>query len=249
MKQLIKNNLKYLIFLAIFGLIGGYFTAVYTIQSLGQEMIDEALAELGSIEILIIIVTLQSLGYALVLGVIGKILANKIGLWRKLSFDKKGNVELVILTVLGGAAFILLDYLFFSSFSEVVKNSYAVKPTVEYVMASITYGAVIEEVMLRLFFMSFIALIVQKISKRDAMNDRILIVSNVISALLFAAAHLPATIMTIGITPMILIRCFVMNGAFGLMFGRLYRKYGIHYAMLAHGGVHIFSKLIWILFI
>ena len=249
MKELIKNNLKYLIFLAIFGLVGGYFTAIYTVQSLGQDVIDEAIAEVGSIDVLIIITTLQSLGYALILGVVGKLLANKIGLWRKFEFDKKRNVELILVTILGGAAFILLDCLFFSNFSEVIKNSYEVKPTVEYIIASITYGAVIEEVMLRLFFMSLIAVIIKKISKNDAINDKILVAANIISAVLFAAGHLPATIMTIGITPMILIRCFVMNGTFGLMFGRLYRKYGIHYAMLAHGGVHIVSKLIWILFI
>ena len=249
MKELIKNNLKYLIFLAIFGLVGGYFTAIYTVETLGQDMIDEAIAEVGSIDVLIIITTLQSLCYALILGVVGKLLAKKIGLWRKFEFDKKGNVELILVTILGGAAFILLDCLFFSNFSEVIKNSYAVKPTVEYIIASVTYGAVIEEVMLRLFFMSLISVIIQKISKKDAINDKILVVANIIAAILFAAGHLPATIMTIGITPMILIRCFVMNGAFGMMFGRLYRKYGIHYAMLAHGGVHIVSKLIWILFV
>ena len=249
MKELIKNNLKYILFLVIFGLVGGYFTAVYTVQSLSQEMIEEALAEIGNIDFLIVIITLQSIGYAVGLGIVGKIIAKKIGLWRKVIFDKKGNVELILVTILGGAAFILLDCLFFSNFSEVIKNSYAVKPTIEYIIASITYGAVIEEVMLRLFFMSLIAWIIQKISKKDAVNDKIIIISNILAAILFAAGHLPATIMTIGITPMILIRCFVMNGAFGLMFGRLYRKYGIHYAILAHGGVHIVSKLIWILFI
>lgn len=248
-KELIKNNLKYLIFLAIFGIIGGYFTALYTVQSLSQDMIDEAIAEVGSLDVLIIITTLQSLGYALILGVIGKILAKKIGLWRKVIFAKNGNIELAIVILLGGAAFILLDCLFFSHFSEIIKNSYTVKPTIEYIIASVTYGAVVEEVMLRLFFMSLISWIIQKISKNEAMNERILIIANIVSAFLFAAVHLPATIMTIGITPMILIRCFVMNGAFGLMFGRLYRKYGIHYAMIAHGGVHIVSKLIWILFI
>ena len=40
-----------------------------------------------------------------------------------------------------------------------------------------------------------------------------------------------------------------MNGGFGLVFGRLYRKQGIEYAMLAHAGVHIVSKLIWLIFI
>ena len=249
MKELIKNNLKYLIFLAIFGLVGGYFTAVYTIQTLSQDIIEEALAEIGSLDLLIVIITLQSLGYALILGIIGKILAKKIGLWRKFEFDKKGNVELILVTILGGAAFILIDCLFFSNFSDVIKNSYTVKPTIEYIIASITYGAVVEEVMLRLFLMSFIALIIQKVRKNEVINDKTIIIANVISALLFAAGHLPATIMTIGITPMIIIRCFVMNGAFGLLFGRLYRKFGIHYSMLAHFGVHIVSKLIWILFI
>ena len=249
MKELIKGNLKYIIFLAICGLIGGYFTGIYTVQSLPEQLINEALSEIGSIEILYIVTAIQGLFYAVALGIIGKIISQKIGLWRKFEFDKKGNVELVIVTILGGAAFILLDCLFFSNFSEVIKNSYAVKPTVEYIIASITYGAVIEEVMLRLFFMSLIAVIIQKISKNDAINDKILVAANIISAVLFAAGHLPATIMTIGITPMILIRCFVMNGTFGLMFGRLYRKYGILYAMLAHGGLHIVSKLIWILFI
>lgn len=249
MKELIKNNLKYLIFLAIFGLVGGYFTAIYTVQSLAQDMIDEAIAEVGSLDMLITITILQSLGYTLILGVIGKILAKKIGLWRKVKLVKKGSIELILVATLGGATFILLDYLFFSNFSEVIKNSYAVKPTVEYIIASITYGAVIEEVMLRLFFMSLIAVIIQKIRKIDEMNDQILVVANIIAALLFAAGHLPGTIMTIGITPMIIVRCFVMNGSFGLIFGRLYRKYGIHCAMIAHGGVHIVSKLIWILFI
>ncbi len=249
MREVIKNNVKFLIFLAIFGLVGGYFTALYSVDTLSKEMLEEAISQVGSIDTLIIITTLQSLGYALVLGIIGKILAKKIGLWRDVTFNKKGNIELVLVTIVGGTAFILLDTLIFGSFSEVIKDSYAIKPTFEYIIASVTYGAVIEEVMLRLFFMSFIAFIIQKLAKKDSMNDMILIIANIIAAILFAAAHLPTTVVTIGIAPMILIRCFVMNGGFGLLFGRLYRKYGIHYAMLAHGGIHIVSKLIWILFI
>ena len=172
MKELIKSNLKYIIFLVIFGVIGGYFTAIYSIQILGQDMIDEALAEVGSIDMLIIITILQSLGYSLILGIIGKVLAKKIGVWRKVTFEKKGNIELILVTVLGGAAFILIDCLFFSNFSDVIKNSYAVKPTAEYIIASVTYGAVIEEVMLRLFFMSLIAWIIKKISKKKEAAKR-----------------------------------------------------------------------------
>ena len=249
MKDLIKNNWKYVLFLLIFGLIGGYFTTVYSVQSISQDVLDQALAEAGSIDLIIIVGTIQSVLYAVVLGIIGKMVAEKIGLWRKVAFNKKANIELLLVTFIGGAAFILLDYFWLADYSEAIRTSYLSKPTVEYVMASVTYGAVIEEVMLRLFLMSLSAIVLKKVLKKDTINDNILVISNVIAALLFAAGHLPATSIMIGLTPMIIFRCFLLNGGFGLIFGRFYRRYGIHYAMLAHCGVHVVSKLIWILFI
>ena len=57
------------------------------------------------------------------------------------------------------------------------------------------------------------------------------------------------TFLTIGSTPVIILRCFLLNGGLGMAFGWLYRKYGLQYAMLAHGGCHMISKLIWILFL
>ena len=106
---MIKNNLKFIIFLIIFGLVGGYFTALYTIDSLDQAVIDEALAQIGSIEALIAITTVQSLIYAVILGLIGKIIAEKIGLWRKISFESKPLIYTVVASLIGGMIFILLD--------------------------------------------------------------------------------------------------------------------------------------------
>ena len=249
MKEMIKSNLKYIIFLAICGLVGGYFTGIYTVQSLSAELLNEALAEIGSVEILYVVTAMQGLGYAVILGLIGKILAKKIGLWQKIEFSNKAIVEIFLVAILGGIVFIMADHLVFNNFSSAVKDSYSAKPTIEYLIASIVYGGVVEEVMLRLFWMSLVASLIQKIAKKEVMNDKILIFANVIAALLFAAGHLPATAIMIGITPMIVFRCFLLNGGFGLMFGHLYRKHGIHCAMLGHAGVHIVSKLIWILFI
>ncbi len=45
------------------------------------------------------------------------------------------------------------------------------------------------------------------------------------------------------------VRCFVLNGGLGLVFGRIYRKYGIQYVMIGHAGAHIISKIIWLLLI
>jgi membrane protease YdiL (CAAX protease family) len=105
--------------------------------------------------------------------------------------------------------------------------------------------------MLRLFWMSLVAFVLWKLFDRK--NERpstwVMTVANIIAALLFAAGHLPATAAMIGLSPIIVFRCFLLNGGIGLMFGRLYRKYGLRYSMIAHGGCHIVSKLIWIMFI
>ena len=105
----------------------------------------------------------------------------------------------------------------------------AAKPTADYLLATVTYGAVIEEVMLRLFTMSLIAFLLHKVfeKKKEFPSTAILVVANVIAAVLFAAGHLPATVILIGNSPLILLRCFLLNGGFGLLFGWLYRKYGL----------------------
>ncbi len=249
MVKFVKNNLAFILFLSVFGLVGGYFTGLYTIESLSTEMLEEIVNQVGSVEILTLITTIQSLLYAVALGFIGRFFAKKIGLWRSLSFEFKPLVSVILVSLIGGAIFTLGDYHLFGNFIDVVKDSYLVKPTFNYIIASITYGGVVEEVMLRLFFMSLIAFLLHKLSRKQEVSDSQLVIANVISAILFAAGHIPATLAMVELTPIVLARCFLMNGGFGLAFGRLYRKYGIQYAMLAHAGVHIVSKLIWILFI
>ena len=103
---------------------------------------------------------------------------------------------------------------------------------------------------MRLFLMSLITFLVWKIfhKKRETVPTGVLIAANVAAALLFAAGHIPATLQTFGaLTPLLVLRCFLLNGAFGLLFGRLYRKYGIQYAMLSHLLLHIVSRTIWLI--
>ena len=249
MATFLKNNLKFIAFLLIFGLVGGYFTVLYSIEIMQPQVLEETVAQAGSIETVIAVTVIQYVLYSVVLGLFGKSLAGKIGLWRKLSFEVKPILSVLLVSLIGGALFIGVDVLLFSNLSDVIKDSYNAKPTLNCIIASITYGAVVEEVMLRLFFMSLIAFALWKLSRKDSVTDKQIIVANIVAAILFAAGHLPATIMSIGLTPMIVLRCFALNGGYAIFFGRLYRKYGIQYAMLAHGGVHIISKLIWILFI
>ena len=252
MKNFVRSYWKTLLFFAIVGLVGGYFVGLYQLDSfppeMKQEIYDQGITEpmLGAIT------AFQSLGYGFVLGVIGILLSKKIGLWKdERSITKKPLLITVIIAIVGGLALILPDIFFFGKYSEAIMDSYASKPTITYLIATVTYGAVIEEVMLRLFMMSLVAFVLYWLfeRKREKPTSALLVISNVISALLFAAGHLPLTFVSIGSTPLIIFRCFLLNGVFGLLFGYLYRKYGLRYAMIAHGGCHVVSKLIWILFI
>lgn len=240
-----KKNLKYILFLLFFGIVGGYFTALYQLQMLDEATKATLIDQLGSLDLFIPVYIAQTVGYALFCGLVGKFFAKKIGLWHKPTLEIKGIVAVIIVSLLGGACLILPDLFFFGNYVTAIRESYFVKPTLDYFIASVTYGGVIEELMLRLFFMSGIAFLLKLLSRRKEASESQLVWANIISALIFALAHLPATAMTIGITPMIVARCLLLNGGFGLVFGRLYRKRGIEYAMLAHAGCHIVSKVIW----
>ena len=242
------------------GLIGGFFVGIYLLDSYPAEIQQQIIADLeeqglGGIPANIslgIISAYQSLLYGLVLGVIGIWLAKKVGLWKdERKITKKPLLLSVIVSVFGGSVMILSDVLFFGNFSEIIKDSYAVKPTVPYLIGTVTYGAVIEEVMLRLFTMSLIAFVLYKLFQKNRKfpSDSVLIIANIISAVLFAAGHLPTTFMLFGNSPIIIFRCFLLNGGIGMLLGWLYRKYGLRYAMISHGGCHVISKLIWILFL
>ena len=252
MKQFIKKYWKTLLFFVIAGLVGGFCTGLYVLDSYPPEMQQEALAQGLTPTIMALVTAIQAAGYGIVLGIIGILLGKKTGLWKdETHFAKKPLLITLAIALIGGLALILPDLLFFGKYNEAIMNSYAAKPTVVYIVGAILYGGVIEEVMLRLFFMTVIAFILWKLfaRKEEKPTLAILVVSNIIAALLFAAGHLPATFMAIGNSPLILFRCFLLNGGFGLLFGYLYRKHGLRYSMLAHVGCHIVSKLIWILFI
>ena len=250
MKAFIHKYWKTILFFAVIGLVGGFFTGIYMLDSYPDEMRQQILAQGLTATTLGLVSAMQSAGYGIVLGAVGIFLGKKTGLWKEeTSITKKPLLITIMISFVGGLSLILPDILFFGKYVPMIMDSYAVKPTVPYMLAAVLYGGVIEEVMLRLFMMSLIAFVLHKLfgKKTETPADGILIAANVIAALLFAASHLPATAATMGITPMILFRCFLLNGGFGLLFGWLYRKYGLRYAMLAHGGCHVISKLIWIL--
>ena len=246
------KHYKTLVFFALVGLVGGFFLGLYSLDSYPEEIRNEAYAQ-GLNDFLIGVITaVQSAGYGVVLGALGIALGERTGLFKnERTLEKKPLVATGATALVGGLSMILFDLLIFGNYSEVIRESYNAKPGVAFILASVLYGGVIEEVMLRLFMLSLAVFVLWKLfgKGQEKPSPVILVVANVISALLFAAAHLPTTAVVIGITPVIVFRCFLLNGGLGMLFGWLYQRYGLRYAMLAHGGCHVVSKLIWIIFI
>ena len=252
MEAFVRKYWKTLLFFAVVGLIGGFTVGLYQLESFPDEIKQEVYAQGLNDTLLGLVTAMQSAGYGLVLGAAGIWLGKKVGLWKdERHITKKPLMAAIIIAVIGGLALILPDLLFFGKYEPALLDVYAVKPTVPFLLATVTYGAVIEEVMLRLFMMSLVAFVLHLLfeRKREGVSTAVLVAANVASALLFAAGHLPANDMMFGLTTVIVIRCILLNGAFGLAFGWLYRRFGLRYAMIAHGGCHVVSKLIWILFI
>lgn len=248
----IKENWKFFAFMILICIIGGYFTTIYTLQSFDQSLLEETIKQIGSKELFIAVSVAQISLYAVIFAGIGIILSNKIGLWKKFEINKKAIIGVIVISILGGLGLSVVDRYIFGSFINPVLHSYDNKPTFEYIVSAFTYGGVFEEILMRLFLMSLFSWIIAKIfyRKEKEIPTKVFAISNIITALLFAAGHIPATIKTFGyIDALLLFRCFLMNGAFGIAFGWLYRKYGIGYSMLAHFGAHLISKVIWLLFI
>lgn len=98
------------------------------------------------------------------------------------------------------------------------------------------YGGIAEEVLARLFLMTLIAWLLDRLrrTRESGTPPWILWSAIVVSSLLFAAGHLPAALAALGSGPLLIVRTFVLNTIPGMLFGWLYWRRGLEHAMAAH---------------
>lgn len=252
MKKL-KRPLRFSLAILPFAAVGAFFTCLYQFDLYSSEIMEQAIAQTGSKGLLLVISVIQVIILAFVCSFLGYLLADKTGLWKPIHVRKSTLLQVLLTSALCGVLF-SLDYWTFGKALPQIAGSYAAGLTPSGILAAVFYGGVIEEVVLRLFFMTLIAFLIWKLCFRkctkEAIPTGVFIAANIVAALFFAAGHIPATITAFGtLTPLILFRCFLLNGVLGLVFGFFYRRHGIHYAMLGHAVVHIVSKGIWFILI
>lgn len=205
-------------------------TAFYQMQLYPADIIASAINQLGSKTALIILSAVQGSLLVAVCCFFGYILADKTGLWIPLYIERDKLFKTIALATSAGLVF-SLDYWTFGACELLIQSSITgAGLSAAGFGAAVLYGGIVEEILMKLFLMSLIAFILWKLffrsTPKNKLPDIIFISANIISALLFAAGHLPATAAAFGaLTPMLLARCFLLNGIFGLLFGRLYRRY------------------------
>lgn len=116
------------------------------------------------------------------------------------------------------------------------------------------YGGIAEEIQLRLFFLSLLALGLRQLARLVNPDDSNLLpgwifwTANTIAAIVFGLGHLPATAALLPITGLIIVRAVVLNGLIAIPLGVLFRRNGIEIAMIAHFsadiGLHVILPLL-----
>lgn len=252
MKNIIKDNWKFLLLVLIGGIVGGYCIGLYSYDTLSIELLKQLQEQNVTKEMVALSSAIQyGIPFGIILAFIGIIISKKINLWREFKLDKKAVFTTLVITIIGALILFPGDKLIFGSFNNWVFEQYTVKPTIYKIIGGLLCGGIIEEVMMRLFFMSVIVLIISKLfcKNKKEIPTSIFVIANVLTALLFAAGHLPSTAAMTALTPVIIIRCFLFNGGLGLGFGYLYRKYNLGYAIISHGLCHLISDILMLIFI
>jgi membrane protease YdiL (CAAX protease family) len=102
------------------------------------------------------------------------------------------------------------------------------------------YGGIGEEVLLRLFFVPFLCLLILGAlkllgyAKSWKYTDNIMWVSVILAAIIFGLGHLPGTAAIMPITPPVILRAVFLNGIGGVVFGWLFFRKGLEFAMFSH---------------
>jgi len=92
-------------------------------------------------------------------------------------------------------------------------------------------SSIVEEVVFRLFVMGLVAWLASRFMRSSRGPFFIALVA---SAALFGLAHLPAWLATAHATPPLVGTVLLLNGLGGVMFGWLFWRWGLPYAIVCH---------------
>jgi len=199
-------------------------------------------------EWLVAVSVLQPALLMLVCAALGAVLAHRFGLvsliahrsgWQR--FRQGLGVALGSGALLG-LLIVLADRLLFRALEpEYFDNAAALagSPS-ESLLKGVFYGGVSEEIMARWGLMSVFCWIACRfMGRKDECSPAAMWCAILLSALLFALAHLPAAQFHAPLSNTLILRVMLLNTLAGVVFGWLFRRYTLESAMLSHASVHV----------
>jgi membrane protease YdiL (CAAX protease family) len=180
------------------------------------------------------------------LGYLGLKLSKKIAfadLWDLKVSNKERFLIPALTGIFLGIIFIVLN-LILSQFHTLGSIPHPPFPTS--IIASAT-AAIGEEIIYRLFFISFWVWLISHLILKGRWKNIIFLIVTFCSAILFASAHLPSIIALYGlntlseIPPALILEIFILNGLLSIPAAYYLRKYGL----LAAVGVHFWADILW----
>ncbi|XFA98658.1 type II CAAX prenyl endopeptidase Rce1 family protein [Candidatus Izemoplasma sp. B36] len=237
-----KAKLRNTIIFTVIGLIAGFITVAYQVNFLSPENLEMLLEQAGSVTVLYIVTSIQVGIYAGLSSFIGQFLIEKVSFKLFPSWNTLAFIKAIIIGLFSGAFIVLMDVYVFSEFLPSAEGEYQIN--VLYLFSGLLYGGIVEELMIRLFLLTFTVVILNKVSKLK--SDVITWIAIIITSVIFAAGHLPAAILTLGSDFVIIIRVMILNFIPGILFGYIYTKHGLLYSMSAHMFSHVFMQLVFL---
>ena len=110
------------------------------------------------------------------------------------------------------------------------------------IVARVLYGGITEEILLRWGLMTALIWLAWRFpqQRRGPVRAGFVWLAIAVSALMFAAGHLPAASFLLGAMDAGIVAFVIgVNTAFGLLFGYLFWRYGLESAMIAHAVTHL----------
>jgi len=247
LKISLAKDLKISLLFTLIGIVASICAAMYQMYMFDEEIQQQILSQLGSMEALIPIAALQGGIITFLATFIGLKIARKVNLKLNLVFDKKALILAIFIGMVTALIITGSDRFIFAGYLPSKITSYEFSPL--YLLTGVLYGGIIEEILLRLFVMSLLVLMLWKLfaKSKDYLHipQWVYVTAIILAALLFAAGHIPFTVQALGASAPILIRGLVLNGIGGIGFGYLYWKKGLAYSMCAHAATHVFMQVVF----
>ena len=173
-------------------------------------------------------------------------------LWRNLGFPEiwaenvTNRQRFLIPALVGGAlgCVVIIGDLIFSPYNGIGHFMHPPFPTS---LVATVAAAIGEEMIFRLFFISFWTWLVGKVILRGRGLTVVYWVAATCSALIFAASHLPSLMIILGVNDLtqlssiLLFEIFLLNGVMSIFAAYYFKKYGF----LAPVGIHFWADIVW----